>query len=159
MLDYVYGHDAIVADFVAQLIPSCRERGFPPESKAIGVIRDSSLVAGFVYHNYEPEAGVIELSGAALPKQPWLTRETLKRIFVYPFITCGCQMVVQRVARDDERLLGQLGALNFSLIQIPRMLGRDRDGVLCCLTYEDWINNRFNQRLRRQQEKQQKEAA
>jgi hypothetical protein len=160
MLDYVYGHDAIVADFVAQLIPRCRERGFPATAKAIGIIEDGALIAGVVYHNYEPEAQVIEISGAALPGKYWVTPETLKRSYSYPFIDCGCQMVVQRNSANDERLLGNLADLNYYFIPIPRMLGRDHDGVLCCLTYENWISNRFNQRLKRQQEKQQqKEAA
>jgi hypothetical protein len=162
MLDYVYGHDVIVADFVAQLIPRCRERGFPPASKAIGIIKDGALIAGVVYHNYEPEAQVIEISGAALPGHQWVTRETLKRSYVYPFITCGCQMVVQRNSVRDERLLGMLAHLNYAFIPIPRMLGRDEDGVLCCLTYEAWVESRINQRFKfhlADPEQEKKEAA
>jgi hypothetical protein len=160
VLDYVYGYDAIVANFVAQLIPHCRERGFPQNSKAIGVIRDGNLIAGLVYHNWEPETGIIEMSGAALPHQPWLTRETLKRMYVYPFLTCGCQMIVQRNSADDEALLGFLATADYAFIPVPRMLGRDRDGVLCCLTYEAWINNRYNRRYKHYlQSPEQKEAA
>ena len=101
MLDYVYGHDAIVADFVAHLIPHCR-RGFGPQAVAVGVVDGSVLIAGIVYHNWDPEAGIIEISGAALPGVQWLTRETLKRMYRYPFFVCGCQMKVMRVPADDE---------------------------------------------------------
>lgn len=147
MLDYVYGHDKMVADFVAQLIPSCRARGFPAASKAIGVIDEQgNLIAGVVYHNWEPEAQIIEMSGATLPGKNWLTRNTLKRIFQYPFLQLRCQMIVQRVAAADERLLRIFAAYGYMLIRVPRMLGRDRDGVLALLTYEDWMNNRFNAR-------------
>jgi hypothetical protein len=31
---------------------------------------------------------------------------------------------------------------------MPRLFGRERDGVICMLTYEDWVNNRFNKRLK-----------
>jgi hypothetical protein len=148
MLDYVYGYDEIVARFVAQLIPSCRERGFPQASKAIGIIKGVELIAGVVYHNYEPEAGIIEISGAALPGYQWVTRETLKRSYVYPFLTCGVQMIVQRTPAEDERLLGMLAALNYSLIKVPRMFGRDKDGVLCCLTYEAWVESKINKRFK-----------
>ena len=66
MLDYVYNYDELVARFVAMLIPHCR-RGFG-RCKTIGVIDDAGqLIAGLVYHNYDPEAGIIEISGAALP--------------------------------------------------------------------------------------------
>jgi hypothetical protein len=158
MLDYVYGHDELVAHFVATLIPHCR-RGFGPNAKAIGIIEDGSLIAGIVYHNYDPEAEIIEISGAALPKKNWLTRATLAVMYGYPFLQCGCQMVVQRTPADDERLLGILARYNFAFVKIPRLFGRDRDGVACLLTYEDWINNRFNQRLKRQLDDAMKEAA
>lgn len=148
MLDYVYGYDAIVADFVAQLIPHCR-RGFGPNVKAIGVVdHRGALIAGIVYHNWDPEAGIIEISGAALPGQPWLSRETLKRMFQYPFLVCGCQMVVQRTPADDERLLYVLARYGYTFIPFPRLFGRHRDGVICHLTREAWENNKFNARLK-----------
>lgn len=162
MLDYVYGHDRIVSDFVAALIPHCR-RGFGP-CKTIGVIEgpwdgERSLIAGIVYHNFDPEAGIIEISGAALPHKYWLTRRTLERMYAYPFLQCGCQMVAQRTPADDVRLLGILAAYGYDLITVPRLFGRNRDGVLCTLTREAWIANRFNKRLRQHLEQQQQEAA
>jgi RimJ/RimL family protein N-acetyltransferase len=150
MLDYVYGYDAIVADFVAQLVPHCR-RGFGTNIKTIGVVDAGGvgvLIAGIVYHNWDPEAGIIEISGAALPGQPWLSRETLKRMFQYPFLVCNCQMVVQRTPADDERLLYVLARYGYAFSGVPRLFGRNRDGVICCLTREAWESNKFNARLR-----------
>jgi RimJ/RimL family protein N-acetyltransferase len=141
---YLYGHDGAVCDFVASLIPSCRERGFG-NAKAIGVLNnDGFLIAGIVYHNYDPDAEIIEISGAALPGVNWLTRETLRRMFEYPFLQLGVQMIVQRNSADDERLLGVLARYGYMFVPVPRMLGRDKDGVLCLLTYEDWRDNKFN---------------
>lgn len=149
MLDYVYGYDDVVSRFVAQLIPACGERGLPPASKAFGVIDEQGrLIAGMVYHHYDPQSGVIEMSGAALPGYQWLSRETIKRMYQYPFLQIGCQMVIMRVAADDQRLLRQLAALNYSFIRIPRLLGRDRDAVICLLTREDWEANKFCKRLK-----------
>jgi hypothetical protein len=147
MLNYVYGHDEVVARFVAQFIPRCRERGFG-NCKAIGVLDGEQLIAGLVYHNWEPEAGIIEMSGAALPGKQWLTRGTIARMYQYPFHVAHCQMLVQRNAATDERLLRQLAVYGYTFIRVPRMLGRDQDGVLCLLTYEDWASNRFNQRFK-----------
>lgn len=148
MLDYVYGHDQIIADFVASMIPHCA-RGFGPNAKAIGVVDGERLIAGIVYHNYDPEAGIIEISGAALPKSRWLTRNTLAVMYGYPFLQCHCQMVVQRTPADDERLLAILARYGFMFVPIPRLFGRERDGVACLLTYEDWIDSRFNRKLKR----------
>lgn len=147
MLDYVYGQDQIIAEFVVNLIPHCRQRGFG-KCKAIGIIDESGkLIAGMVYNNWVPEAGVIEMSGAALPGKYWLTRETLRRIYRYPFEDCHCQMVVMQVAANDTVLLGVLAALGYNLIRVPRLHGRDKDAVLCLLTYEDWIANKITKRL------------
>jgi RimJ/RimL family protein N-acetyltransferase len=147
MLDYVYGHDQTVAEFVASLIPHCH-RGFGTACKAIGVIDGNGvLIAGFVYHNWDPDSEVIEMSGAALPGRYWLTRETLARMYQYPFHQCGCQMVVMRVLADNDRLLRILAAYNYTFYKVHRMWGRDTDGVLCTLTREAWDDNKFNRRL------------
>jgi len=148
MFSYVYDHSEIVAHFVAQLIPSCRTRGFG-RNQAIGIVDEAGhLIAGLVYHHYDPDAGVIEISGAALPGKQWLTRETLRHMYGYPFLICDCQMVINRVPADDERQLRMMAAFNYSLIRVPRMLGRDKDGVLGLLTREAWEANKFNQRLK-----------
>ena len=160
MLDYVYGHNELVADFVASLIPACEGRGLPKASSAFGVIDEQGrLVAGMVYHHYDPASGVIEMTGAALPGQQWLSRETIRRMYTYPFLQLGCQMVLMRVSARDERLLRQLAALNYAFIRIPRLLGRDHDAVVCLLTYEDWINSKFQKRLRHYLDEPAQEAA
>jgi hypothetical protein len=146
MIDYVYGQDEIVAHAVAQMIPDCRVRGFGP-CKAIGVIDESgTLIAGIVYHNYHPEAGVIEMSLAALPNAQWRTRETLRRMYAYPFEQIGVQMVMHMTAASDERVLRQLATIGYMLVTVPRLLGRDRDGVLCLFTREAWEECKFIRR-------------
>ncbi len=145
MIDFVYGHDETVARAVAQMIPSCRERGFG-RCKAIGVVDgDGRLIAGVVYHNWQPEAGVIEMSVAALSDTRWLTRETLRRVHDYPFRQIGAQMILGLTSTDDQRLLRQLAALGYMFVLVPRLLGRDHDGVLCLFTREAYEQCRFMQ--------------
>ena len=108
---------------------------------------DGKLIGGLIYHNWDPEAGVIEISGAAVSPR-WLTRETIRHMYSFPFHQLGVQMVVQRTPADDLRLLRQLAAYSYMFIKVPRMFGRERDGVLCLLTREDWESNRFNARFR-----------
>ena len=147
-LDYVYGYDGLVSAFVARLIPHC-QRGFGHNISTIGIIEADSgdMVAGIVYHDRNPDAGLIEISAAALPGEPWLSRETLKRMYQYPFHGCNCQMVVQRIPADDERQEWMMSRFGFMLIKVPRMYGRERDGVLALLTVEDWASNKFNRRF------------
>lgn len=144
MLDYVYGHDEVVAQFVASLIPHC-ERGFG-NCKTIGIIdEEGRLIGGAVFHHWDPDAGIIEISGAATSAR-WLSRGTMQRLFDYAFDECGVQMVVQRTPADAERTLGQLASFGYSFVLVPRLFGRDRDGVICCLTDDAWASNRFNRK-------------
>jgi hypothetical protein len=148
MFDYVYGHDALIADFVSRLIPELHGRSLAHASKAFGVVNaKGELIAGMVYHNWDREAGVIEMSGAAIDPK-WLNVETLRRMYSYPYLELRCQMTFMRVAADNERLLRQLAAFNYAFITMPRMLGRDRDAVLCQLTYEAWCDNKICRRYK-----------
>jgi RimJ/RimL family protein N-acetyltransferase len=149
MLDYIFGHDEVVANFVAQLIPECRERGFG-KCAAIGVINEEGkLVGGLVYRNWCPEVGTIEISGAAIPGTNWLSRRTVQIMYDYPFYQVGCQMVIKTTMADNAIVLRIMAAVGFSLHYIKRLGGRDRDGVVGTLTVEDWEQSRYNSNRRR----------
>src|SRR5580765_7938700 len=159
---YVLDQHELIARFVADMIPHVRDRGFGA-CRAIGVVDDDDeLIAGLVYHNLDPQAGLIELSAAALPGRQWATRTTLKLMYQFPLLQCRCQMLVQRTLASNERLLGQLARLNYRFIAVPRLFGRHEDGVLCLLTYEDWVAGKLCQRFHHHvpdSQVQQKEAA
>ena len=143
MLRYVYERDEAVANAVAQLVPNC-ERGFG-RCKTIGVIDENGvLIAGVVFHNWQPEAGVIEMSAAALPGKRWLTRETIQTMYGYVFDICECQLVLSLVPSDDDRTLRMLASGGYKFVRVDRLLGRDRDATICTLTEEAWRANRFN---------------
>jgi len=151
-LKYIYGQDKLVADFVARskLMSGFTEwsSGFGDKNlKAIGIANDDNeLIAGLVYFNWHPEAGTIEISIDAVPKHRWLTPETLAVMFQYPFLDCGCQMVITKTSGNSEHVQRMLAAMNFQLIRIPRAGGRNEDGVLALLTYEDWLEAKFCKR-------------
>ena len=152
-LKYIYGQDALVADFVARskLRSGFTEwqTGFADKNlKAIGIANeDNELIAGLVYFNYHPEAQTIEISIDALPKHRWLTPETLAVMFQYPFLDCGCQMLITKTSAKSEHVQRMLAAMNFKLILVPRAGGRNEDGVLALLTYEDWLASKFCKRF------------
>jgi RimJ/RimL family protein N-acetyltransferase len=144
MHQYVYGHDEIVAGFVASLIPECRERGFG-KCRAIGIAdTEGQLLGGLVYRNWCPEVGTIEISGAAIPGTNWLSRRTVQVMYDYPFYQVGCQMVIKTTMADNTIVLRILAAVGFTLHYIKRLGGRDRDGVVGTLTVEDWEQSRYN---------------
>jgi hypothetical protein len=141
MLRYITDKPELVATAVAKAVGG---RSFG-KCSALGVQdEDGRLIAGIVYHHWQPELGTVEMAFAALPGGKWLTRETLWRMYSYPFNELGCQMVMSWQYDGDERNLRQLAALNYAFYRIPRFCGRDRNGVLCTLTDDAWRANKFN---------------
>lgn len=118
------------------------ERGFG-ECIALGVLsRDRKLVAGLVFHNWEPEAGLIEVSGAAIDPR-WMTRRVMNTALGYVFEIAGCQMVVARQSVKNDNARKAWKALGGHEVIIPRMRGREEDGSIITLTDDAWRASRF----------------
>jgi len=147
-LRYVTNQRELVMRFVMAMIPHM-PRGLTGGYEALGVVdQNDELIAGLVYQLW-PQSELMEITGAALPGRQWLTRTTLRLMYGYPFAQCGCQAVVMRVLADDYNLLRQLRAVGHEFYAMPRVFGRDRDGIYCLLTEETWRSNRIFQRLHR----------
>lgn len=143
----LYGQDEAVATFVADLIPSVTAHGFG-DCRAIGVINgDGLLIAGMVFHHWWPEAGTIEFSGAALTPK-WLTRDNLDALFGYAFSIPDVQMLVTRNSATNARLHRQLKTYGFDRYDIPRLFGRQEDGVIWTLTLEAYKASRFHEQAK-----------
>ena len=129
---------AWVADWVAARVPGA-ERGFGP-CVALGF--GEPMQGAVVFHNWNPESGVIEISGAAETPR-WLSRAIMNKILFYAFDEAGCQMLVTRTAETStrvRRLWRRLGANEYI---IPRLRGRTASEALITLTEEAWKGGRF----------------
>ena len=132
-----------IADFVAGHIAGC-ERGFA-DFTTMGVVEGDALQAGVVFHNFAPEAGVIELSAASTSKR-WLRRPVLKGMFGYPLQEIGCQMVVLRVSERNAGMIAIAERFGFTPHRIPRLRGRDEAEIIFTLTDNEWRAHPANQR-------------
>ncbi|WP_325347066.1 GNAT family protein [Xylophilus sp.] len=132
-----------IASFVASHIPGC-ERGFT-NFTTMGVVEGDRLIAGVVFHNWNPESAVIELSAAALSKR-WLNRSVLTSLFSYPFDQLACQMVILRVAEQNKSMCRIAQAYGFTPYRIPRLRGRDEAEIVFTLTDDAWRSSRFHKR-------------
>lgn len=72
-----------------------------------------------------------------------MTRAILNELFGYAFNKIGCQMVVTRNSVTNTRLHRQLKAYGFTRFDVPRLFGRDEDGVFWTLTDSDWKQSRY----------------
>jgi RimJ/RimL family protein N-acetyltransferase len=132
--------DAVVR-FVGAMIPG-GNRGFG-ECVALAVLADDGrMVSGVLFHNWNPEHGVIEMSAASVEKR-WLTRPVLWAMFNYAFNDAGCQLVVMRVSERNRMENGRgiqriLKAYGFEEYRIPRLQGRDTAELIYTLADDVW---------------------
>ncbi len=128
----VYGRSQYVASFVA------RELGFTRGFDACTAIGfGDPIEAGIVYHNWNPEAGLIELTAASRTRT-WLNKANLKTIFEYPFSQLGCQVCIARISEHNARARRIWRALGATEHIIPRLRGPNEAEVIATLTKEAW---------------------
>lgn len=143
MIEIVEDEGGVVTAFVSRLLPG-GDRGFG-KSSAVGFVENGELIGGTVFHNYDPDAGVVELTTATTSPR-WLTRQTLHAIFAIPFDQWGCQMIVLRVAASNQRMVKIAKRYGFSGVLIPRLAGR-REGVwVFTLTDDAWRGTALERR-------------
>lgn len=114
----------------------------------MGVLRNGTPIAGVIYHDYKPDCGTIQYSGAATSPE-WLKGPTLHEMFGYMFDDLGCQMVLTGNSAENTRLHRILRRLGHKNHIIERGWGRDDDLYLWTLTREHWVENDVMQRSRK----------
>lgn len=132
-----------VADFVSRRIwgrAGCFEK-----FSTMGVYGSDDFLGGIVYHNYDPDAGVCEISGGSSTKK-WLNADIVRAFVSMPFDLLGCQSVVARhpeTRKDLRRVWASFGAVEYV---IPRLRGRDKPAeCVAVLTQEAWLESKFMQ--------------
>ncbi|MGL5010980.1 MAG: hypothetical protein ACRC6I_13960 [Paracoccaceae bacterium] len=144
----LHGQSEIVARFVADLLGFGRGFG---ECQAIGFLdAGGNLVAGIVYHQYQPEQGIIEISAASTCRS-WLTRANLSEIFDYPF-RIGCRMVVARIGEHNQRARRIWRSLGADEYVIPALRSPQEAECIFTLSAEQWRNGKFGSKDHRQAE-------
>ena len=128
--------------WVAHNIPGCG-RGFGP-GYSLGVWEGDSLIGGVVFHNHNPESGVIEMSAAATSPR-WFNRKTAYLAHDFAFNQLGCQMAVMRVAEGNGRALRLVKALGYIGYCIPRLRGREAAEIILTLADDDWRASKWGE--------------
>ena len=128
--------------WVADRIWPGKNRDFG-ECQGMAVLENEAVIGAAIWHNFDPDAGVVELSAAATSRR-WLTRETLDVMFGVPFREWKCQATVFRIHPDDKPMHRMLTAYGGELFVLPRLRGRHMDEHVFIVTDDDWASNKFN---------------
>lgn len=132
------------SQWAAHRIKGC-ERGWHDECVTMRVYGEDDLRAVVVFHNYNPEAGVMEISAAAASRK-WLNRSVLRAMHDYIFNGADCQLAVLRVAESNMTMRRIAKAYGYKETLIPRLRGRDEAECVLTLTDDEWKRSRFHAR-------------
>jgi len=102
----VYGIDEFVGEWVVRRlsVPGLESSNGLRPFRAIGVERDGCLVAGVVYHQFNPMRETMEVTIASDTPR-WATKGVISRLLSYPFDDCGVYTLCGYVQHNNERAL------------------------------------------------------
>lgn len=136
---WVWGLEDEVCAFVCDQTQTRAEFG---NCRTIAVLKGDRIIAGGVFHDWNPERGTMEISGAAIGRR-WCSKGLIRAAGDYVFRTAHCQMVYARTDARNLAARGFMKALGATEIIIPRMRGRTASEAIALLTAEQWAENRF----------------
>lgn len=137
-------------DLIAQW---CADQIWPGQGKAfdrctcLGVIDREALIGAIVFTDYDPDAQTIEFSMAATSGR-WLTLKVMEEMRKYCIDQLGCQLVTAKTKASNTHIRKMLKAYGFEEFVIPRLFGREEDGVIFTITAEQVEESRISRRSR-----------
>jgi len=110
---------------------------------SMAVFNGKQLVAGTLYHNWQPDSGVIELTSASTDRR-WLTKPVVRAMFHMAFGMIGAQLVALRVSERNAGMVAIAQRFGFQGVLIPRLRGRDEAEWIFTLSDDDWRASRWS---------------
>jgi len=112
------------------------------DGTVMAVAEDNRIIGACLFHNWQPDEGVIELTSASISPR-WLSRPVLRVMFGYAFDQLGCQAAVMRVDPANTRMCRIASAFGFQRYEIGRLRGRDKAEVVFVLGDDEWRRGKF----------------
>jgi hypothetical protein len=136
----VWGLEAHVVPFVAEMTGERPDFG---QCQTLAVMnRDGEMIAGLIFHGWNPERGVMEVSAAATDPR-WASRKVLKEAFGYIFGTAGCRMALARTSEENKRVRKLWRAFGADEYLIPQLRGPQTAEAILTVTKERWEQSRL----------------
>ena len=127
--------------WVKRRIPHMENGDFGP-CYAIGVMHGDRVVAGVVYHCWQPQYRAIEISCAAdTPK--WATRRVLNELWSYPFEHLGVNRCTCATPADDARTRKFLEGIGMVYEGTGADAFGDHDAAVYRLLKREWQAGKF----------------
>ena len=132
--------NSLFCDFAAKIIFNAANDFGPCGS--MGIFKGQKLIAAIVFHGWQPQFGVMEISAGAISPS-WLCKRSIREIMSVCFDQHGCQQIVSRMATDNDRAIKIYEFLGFQKVLLPNMRGSGKHEWLMTLTKDKWANHKF----------------
>jgi RimJ/RimL family protein N-acetyltransferase len=137
MPQLAFGFDDQIAAWVAERIPHVRGGSFGL-CTAIGVVSNGKLLAGIVYHDFQPDHRTIQLSMAA-DSPMWARKSVIAGLLHYPFEQLGVYKIWTGTPIENEAALKVNYHIGFKREAIlAHQFGPKRHGVVCRMLEPDY---------------------
>lgn len=121
-------------DFVAERIAP---RGWDVMKTAgLGKWSAQKLVGAVVFHDWNPDAGVMCMSGAG--DRGWYSLGLIYKAHRYIFDEAKCQLAVMQVSDRNDLMKRTAEHFGYEGVHIPRLRGRAEGEMIYTLTEERW---------------------
>ena len=133
-----------IGNWVSAETSNTGEIGFNGNYCAIGVMDKNRLVAGFVYHDWNPEYKTISMTLSSTSPR-WCNRRIIDGLLNYPFVELGVQRITVLVNENNPaslRLAEGVGFKRESVIE--RGAGPYGDIIVLRLFIEEWRSGKFH---------------
>ena len=112
-------------------------------STAIGFAnKQKGIIAGVVYHNFDPDSRVIEIS-AYSDSPKWLSKNNLKRIFDYPFNQLNTRLVIGRCSERNVRVRKIWKRLGADEVIVPKIRNHNENEIITILDKTIWKKSKY----------------
>ena len=131
-----------IGEWVNTRVTSTGEIGFNGQFNSLGVVNDDSLIAGVVYHDYNPVYRTICIQLCA-DTSKWASRRTIETLGNYPFVDLQVQRVTALINSDNIAALRLAKGVGFKEeARLIRAAG-DKDIIVLRLFSEEWFSGPF----------------
>lgn len=137
MSELLCGFDKEIAAWVAERIPHVGKDGFG-DCTAIGVASGDRLLAGVVFHAYQPDYENLQLSMAA-ESPMWARPDVIAGLLHYPFEQLGVFMLYTLTPPENEAALKvneHIGLKRKTIL--PHYFGPKKHAVVCQMTKPEY---------------------
>lgn len=143
----------IIGNWVSERASNTGEIGFSGAYEAIGVIDGNEIIAGFVFHDWNPVYKTIHITLAAHTPR-WGTRRNIEGILRYPFVELGVQRITVTINENNHASLRLAEGVGFKREAVlEKAAGDYGDIILLRLFISEWQSGKFNRMTHNEQTK------